>query len=213
MLKKLLAVNHDKRDEKWVDEFLEIIGEAEVSLLSPDPQQGPDGFPYLMVSTDAGVEPFSDIVSWCAEKGIGIALNPQSETPDFVFTYGMLWNFALRGEFLSEADERESEKQIRIQGEQQMFAGKPSENFWPPFARTIFKEFLVQQGLLKTSTILLSEEKEGPMDLAFSLESMGNPPEPEWDGILEAFSWFFPRHYSLALLSEKSISGVEFEII
>lgn len=211
MLSKLLTVKQADRDDKWVDDFLAAIADSNVSLLSPDPQQGPDGFPYLMVSTDEAVEPFRDIVEWCAEKGIGIAINPQSETADYVFTYGMLWNFAIRGEFLSEVENLNEQKEIRLEAEQQLFAGKPSDGFWPAPARQNFKEFLVQQGILQPRAIMLSEVEGGPMDLSFSLESLSNPPEPEWDGILEAFSWFFPRHYSLALLSEKSIAGVEFD--
>ncbi len=213
MLSKMLMTPIDKRDDQWVDQFLATLKDSHVQLLSPDPQQGPDGFPYLMVSTSEGVEPFRDIVSWCAEKGIGIAINPQKETADYVFTYGMLWNFAVRGEFFTEVDPVTSSKDIRLQNEQELFTGKPNESYWPSVARKNFKEFLVQQGIVQGRAILLSEEKNGPADLAFSLESIGNPPEPEWDGILEAFSWFFPGHYSLALLSEKNLNGAEFELI
>ncbi len=159
MLSKLLTTKPADRDEKWVDDFLEALADSDVSLISPDPQQGPDGFPYLMVSTK----------------------------------------------------ELNEEKEIRLQADQQLFTGKPSEAYWPDVARKTFKEFLVQQGILQPRVILLSEEEGGPMDLAFSLESLSNPPEAEWDGVLEAFSWFFPRHYSLALLSEKSIAGAQFE--
>jgi len=211
MLSKLLTVKINARDEKWVDDFLKEIAAAKVKLLSPDPQEGPDGFPYMMVSTDEAAEPFRDIAVWCADKGIGIAVNPHKDTADFVFTYGMLWNFAVRGEFITDGEITHDKKEIRLQADQQLFAGKPSENFWPPPARKNFKEFLVQQGILQPRSILLAEEEGGPLDLAFSLESLSNPPEPEWDGILEAFSWFFPRHYSLALLSENSITGVEFD--
>lgn len=209
MLNQLLSVPFDARDEKWVDDFLkEFIG-TNIQLLSPDPQEGPDGFPYLMASTDKGDEPSRDVITWAAQKGIGLAVNPQKEIADFVFTYGMLWNFAIRGEFFT-AETPTEKGQIILRDKQELFAGAPAETFWPPFARQIFKEFLMQQGILQGRFILLSEKENGPMDLAFSLESLQNPPEPEWDGILEGFSWFFPSHYSLALVSEKNISGMKF---
>ena len=42
-------------------------------------------------------------------------------------------------------------------------------------------------------------------DLCFSLESLGNPPDNEHEGIAEALSWFLPTHYSIVLISEKSL--------
>ena len=76
--------------------------------------------------------------------------------------------------------------------------------------RKIFKEFLLQQGVMQPKVLMLSEVSDGPMDLTFSLESLGNPKKAEWEGILEAFSWFFPRHYSLSIVSEKNILGHSF---
>ena len=51
---------------------------------------------------------------------------------------------------------------------------------------------------------MISENKTD-YDLAFSLESLGNPPDKEHIGILEALSWFFPTHYSLMLISQKGL--------
>ena len=121
----------------------------------------------------------------------------------------MLWNYVERGEFLTQTTMQKS-GEIQLTQNGQLFAGVPSEAYWPAMRRKIFKEFLLQQGVIQAKVLMLSEAKEGPMDLAFSLESLGNPQKAEWQGILEAFSWFFPRHYSLSIVSEKNILGHSF---
>lgn len=180
------------------------LQDSACKVISPDPQEGPDGFPYLFVSTEgAGDDQFRNIANWCASRGIGVVINPSKEGADYIFTYGMLWNYILRGEFLTSAPAREGGA-LNIQPGQNLHAGLPSEDYWPSAVRKIFKEFLLQQGIMDLRSILLMEAPGAPVDLCFSLESLGNPPEKEWPGILEAFSWFFPRHYSLSLISEKN---------
>jgi hypothetical protein len=46
-------------------------------------------------------------------------------------------------------------------------------------------------------------------DLAFSLDSLGNPTADEHNGLAEAIAWFLPAHYSIALVSEKVITGFQ----
>jgi len=180
------------------------LQEQPCSVLVADPQEGPDGFPYLMVSTDnKNGDNFKNIANWCASRGIGAVINPSEEGADYIFTYGMLWNYILRGEFLSSATSKTTGALNIVPG-QALHAGIPSEDFWPTAVRKIFKEFLLQQGVLDLKSVLLMETPDGPADLCFSLESLGNPPQEEWEGILEGFSWFFPRHYSLSLISEKN---------
>lgn len=193
-----------------MNEFLEKPELQKVQVLSENPQEGPDGFPYMLLSTEGGSEPFLNLVQWGGDRGIGLAINPQKETPDFVFTYGMLWNFKVRGEFITLQSTRTDLGDFLIKNQQSFFAGAPSEAYWPEPQRKIFREFLLQQGILQAKIIMLSEKKEGPMDLVFSWESLGQPPQEELAGLLEAFSWFFPRHYSLLILSEKNINGVDF---
>jgi hypothetical protein len=193
-----------------MQDFLSHPQNQKVKLLSEDPQTGPDGFPYMVLSTEGEAsEPFLNLVKWGADRGIGLVVNPQKEAPDLVLTYGMLWNYVERGEFLTETPTQKS-GDIQIAQNAQLFAGVPSESYWPAARRKIFKEFLLQQGVIQAKVLMLSEKSDGPMDLTFSLESLGSPEKPEWAGILEAFSWFFPRHYSLSILSEKNILGHSF---
>jgi hypothetical protein len=53
--------------------------------------------------------------------------------------------------------------------------------------------------------ILVMSTDRKHYDLAFSLESLGNPPTKEHQGIAEAITWFLPPHYSVVLVSEKDL--------
>ena len=69
-----------------MQDFLSHPQNQKVILLNEDPQNGPDGFPYMMLSTEGAVkEPFLNLVKWAADRGIGLVVNPQKETPDFIF--------------------------------------------------------------------------------------------------------------------------------
>ena len=67
--------------------------------------------------------------------------------------------------------------------------------------RKVIKEFFVQQGVLAPKILAFSLDGKS-FDLAFSIESLGNPKESEHEGILEAIAWFLPPHYQVSLVSE-----------
>lgn len=209
-MEEMLKVPFEERDEQWEDEFFKAIREWNFEFLSDSPIEGPDGMPYLAVKTVEEGEPASKVFDWLGEKGVGLAVNPNKETPDYVFSYGMIWNFLLNGEFMTRTEENsEGGKELDIEPGQEMMAGTPSESYLPPHVRGLFREFLVQQGVHKPRVVMLSQDSKN-YDLCFSLESLGNPPQEEWQGILEAFSWFFPLHYSFSILSEDMIQGIDF---
>lgn len=205
-LDDLFKVDLEFRDADWEESFFKSFLRSNVKVVFSDPKPGPDGWPYLFVETTKEAdEPVSKIVSWLAERGIGLALNIQKPMPDFVFTYGMLWNYRERGEFLSTAPKIEA-GEIRLGNGEQVFIGEPSEIFLPKYVRAILKQFFFDQGVHGVKTMMMSKDQKH-YDLCFSLESLGNPPEKERAGIAEAIAWFLPAHYSVALLSEKAVEG------
>lgn len=208
-MKEILAVPVEDRDEAWELSFFKALPKAQFQFLSESPIEGPDGMPYLAVNIADEGEPADKVLDWLGEKGVGLVINPNDGQPDYVFSYGMIWNFLLHGEFLTETDRDDPQKEIEMTPGQEMMAGTPSESYLPPHVRTLFREFLSQQGVLKPRVVMLSQDSVN-YDLCFSLESLGNPPQEEWQGVLEAFSWFFPLHYSFSILSEESIQGIEF---
>lgn len=204
-LQELLNVKAKLRDANWEIKFLEMISHSSVRVLSQDPQEGPDGFPYLLITTygESHEEPFLKVAQWCADAGVGIVLNPTEEGEDYLFTFGMLWNFKYRGEFFSEWSH-----QSQAESSQKMVIRQMTELYWPDKPRKIFKEFLLQQNIFRPRVCLFSKTAQSDPELGISLDSVGSPPSHEHSGILEAFSWFFPRHYTLVFLQESQM-GVE----
>lgn len=207
---ELLNVKQVLRDEKWEENFLQILPNQKLVLINDQPQNGPDGWPYLLTKIETAdlkspveSESFLNLNSWLSEKGIGLVINPQKNYPDYVFTYGMLWYFKFNGKFLEKnASISKENLDNPLDLSAQHWSGDPSESFLPTSVRKILKQFFMDQGVLDLKVGMLSSDQTN-FDLCFSIESLGNPPKKEWKGILEAISWFLPAHYSLRLLSEK----------
>jgi hypothetical protein len=206
-LQQLLSKPDSERNPQWEDQFLAALSEGNVKLLSPDPQEGPDGWPYLMVTTDMATptagesESFQKIMQWVSSRGIGLAVNPQKEYPDFVLTFGMLWSFRETGKFIHREVQSPSTPQsnkLEFTQKDLQHAGTPTEKFLPPYVRTILKSFFRDQGVFSPRILLVSLDGKN-YDLAFSAESLGHPPQQEWAGIAEAIAWFLPSHYSVVI--------------
>lgn len=206
-LNELLAVKSKLRDGEWETNFLSSVQAGQIRVLSQDPQSGPEGFPYLLTTSygEGQQDPFQRVAHWCADTGVGIVLNPTEDGEDYMFTFGMLWNYKYRGEFYSFW----SHDEASTDGDK-MVIRKMTDVFWPEKPRRIFREFLMQQSILSPKVVLFSKTAKSDPELGISLESLGNPPAAEHQGILEAFSWFFPRHYTLLLVKESDIGAQHF---
>lgn len=212
-LSQLLQTSAESRDFQWEDEFLTQLASTKVHVLSPDPQTGPDQWPYLMVGTDQAQAPEDSaeetqkILAWLAERGIGLVVNPTKEYPDFVLSYGMVWNFRETGRFI---DRRQtlgsdaSQDEVSYTQETLKNAGPPTEQYLPAYVRNILRQFFRDQGILQIKILVMSTDNVN-YDLAISLESLKNPPAHEHAGIAEAISWFLPPHYNIVLISEKGL--------
>jgi len=219
-LSDLLKFEPSARDREWEYAFLHAFPQAKLKILSETPSQGPDGWPYLLVQIDeTATESAQKVLSWLSDKGIGLVVNPKKDAPDYVFTYGMIWNYRERSEFLSQSGldrERVSVQKIELAGGQKVFAGPPSDSYLPTYARHILKAFFRDNGI-GTMKVLVMRDDSGAVasvsdpapperyDLCFSLEALGTPPATEHKGILEALSWFLPAHYSLMVISENGL--------
>ncbi len=193
------------RDADWEQTFLHLFPMINVTIARPDPQTGPDNWPYLFVEvTDSSEEPVLRVIEWLSERGIGLAINPQKAIPDFVLTYGMLCNYRMSGYLITDQSDF-GPKEIQAENNQ-IFVAEPNEHYLPSYLREIIRNFFKDQKISKPRLTLISQDQK-LYDLAFSLESLGSPPEHEHTGICEALSWFLPAHYGIVLVSEKRISG------
>ena len=208
-MKKLLEVPQSQRDPNWEDQFLVKLTGCSFRLQQDHPINGPDNMPYLPVQIVERGEPAVKVLRWLSDKGVGLVVNPEKMTPDYVLTFGMVWNFIENGKFIEKSESKVSAESFEITEGQQLYAGLPSDTYLPRRIRKIIREFLKEQGIPEPKIVLLSQNNED-FDLCFSAESLGNPPAAEWRGILEGFSWFFPLHYSLSILSEQSIKDFQF---
>jgi hypothetical protein len=192
------------RDAAWENSFFKSLTEGKITLLSPEPISGPDGWPYLLAeTTEKSEEPTQQVLQWLSTRGIGLVINPQREYPDYVFTFGMIWSFRETG-FFYRQNPAKKDGTTEFSSASIAHAGTLSKSYLPDYARSILKEFFRDQGLLEPRVLLVSSDRLN-YDLAISLESLGNPPANEHAGIAEAISWFLPPHYSLLLVSEQGL--------
>lgn len=216
-IQNLLNVPVSQRGDSWESDFLRELPKASVRIVDDTAVAGPDGWPYLLLATDLSpsnggavdsdrVDSLANVARWLATRGLGLVLNPEKAMPDFVMSYGMVWNFRERGEFLSVADKRTGGP-VEIRDGQQLHAGPPSLSYLPEDVRLILREFLKQQRVFEPRVLMISTDNQATWDLAFSLESLGSPPAAEHNGIAEALAWFLPAHYSVALINESSVPG------
>lgn len=215
MLQEHLLTKEDDRNQTWDEKFFKILSESDLRIMSEDPQQGPDGWPYLMTETLTisrseieKIDSAQKIFHWLSTRGIGLVVNPRRlPYPDYVFSYGMIWSFRETGYFMK-YNVHNPQKEFQIDGNTQIKTGPPSSEYLPTYVRQIVKNFLVDQGVINPQVLMVAVDGMN-YDLCFSLESFGNPPDSEHSGILEALAWFLPPHYSLALVSSKGFPSFE----
>jgi hypothetical protein len=158
----------------------------------------------IAIDSESG-EPVTKVIHWLSERGIGMVLNPDKETPDYLFPYGVLWNFRETGSFYSPLPERESGR-FQIAPGQKVMTGDVTEKILPGYARKIVRQFFADQGVFAPKAMMLSLDGR-EYDICFSLESLKSPPAHEHANLAEAISWFLPAHYVVTLLSEKMLDG------
>jgi len=203
-LNELVQAPDSERSTTWENHFFHALTSGKLKLLTPEPQTGPDNWPYLLAETgEDASELTQNVLQWLSERGVGLAINPRKEYPDYVFSYGMIWSFKETGFFFKPIQERPVGT-VQLETKNLQHAGPPTEEYLPGYVRKIIREFFRDQGILRPKVLVLSTDQVN-YDLAFSLESLGKPPEKEHQGIAEAISWFLPPHYSLMLISEEGL--------
>ncbi len=192
----LIQQPESQRDEKWEAEFLTQFAQLKVELVGDQAQTGPDGFPYFYVKTGPeGQESVRDVVQWLSNKGIGLVVNPQKMMPDYVFTYGMIWNYVETGRFLS-PEPLQSPESADPGG---LISGPPSEKYLPPYVRGVLREFLQAQGFAAPKVLVVSSQDYRLVDLVISADSLAGLAKSEHVKFAEMVSWFLPLHYNLVV--------------
>lgn len=201
----LIQQPESRRDTQWEGQFLQTFPQMKVELESDQAKAGPDGWPYFFVKTAPdGSEPVKDILEWLAGRGIGLVVNAHKMMPDYVFTYGMLWNFVETGRFLEPQIERPAGS-VTYSPDKPLVVGPPSEKYLPLYVREVLKEFLTAQGYLAPRVLVVSSQDYKEVDLVFSTESLNSLPTDQHKVLAEQLAWFLPLHYNLVLGSEQGM--------
>lgn len=204
-LYQLISQPESYRDDEWERAFLESFVEAKVAMAAEEPQRGPDGWPYLFVKTSAEAkEPVARVLQWLSERGVGLAVNPHKMVPDYIFPYGMIWNYRETGQFLSSTPVSGAGPVTHKQDEKWIF-GAPTEKFLPLYVKRVLREFFAAQNFPEPKILVATSPDYSQTDLLFSLESLGSPGTHDHRRLAEVISWFLPLHYSIVLANEAGL--------
>jgi hypothetical protein len=204
-LYQLISQPESYRDDEWERAFLQSIVDAKVEIVSEEAQRGPDGWPYLFVKTSVvAKEPVARVLNWLSERGVGLAINPHKMMPDYIFTYGMIWNYRETGQFMSPLTSEAADR-VTYKAEDKWVFGAPTEKYLPLYVRRVLRDFFVAQKLTPPTILVATSPDYKQTDLLVSLESLGEPPQAEHQRIAEFIGWFLPMHYSIVLANESGL--------
>ena len=193
---QLIETPSAKRDSAWEQSFLNSFSESELYLRSDEPFLGPDGFSYMDVSTSEGAHKLKleDFMSWCGHAGVGLVVNLKAnKTPDYVFSYGMVWNYLLRQTFLNEEPEQSSPESDTL------MVHKILEGYLPQYVRENIKDFLVSNKIEDTKIGLVSRGDKTAYEILWYFPKNKDLSENDQKALLESIAWFLPLDYKMAL--------------
>ncbi|MBK7407259.1 MAG: hypothetical protein IPL49_18700 [Saprospirales bacterium] len=203
-LETLFEVPKEARDESWLAPFLEAIPTAGLASADPQVLSGPDGFPYFALYSP---QPGQDFEPFCIQQlipdlllrnGVGVAINPSPEGVDWVFTYGDILNWHLRGVFYSPVTEPQEPVEEEEPGT--LIIEKTPDDVLPMKAREVLRGFLKSKGVARPQAFLLCQTTENDIlkSLVFNIfEEDFDTPEA-FNTLMEQVQWFLPKHYYLS---------------
>lgn len=215
ILVDLCSVPQEDRDENWFAEFIKNVPLASFKTTEKQVITGPDGFPYFQLELpEPGVQ-FQCYVldnmvyDFLLTNGIGVVINSSKAQPDWVFTYGDIFNYAIKKDFYNKDNtnfNRAGEEPITPTDlNNNVMVGQPSEFILPNPARAVLKGFLQFKQIQEPKVLLMTmvtPDKREAQDLVFNFTPQDFPSQEEFQATIQQMQWFLPRHYSLAFFQE-----------
>ena len=133
----LFQIPQEQRDDNWRQTFYDNVQSASYACGNPQIFAGPDGFPYFVLKTPEANQPFESFCirnmkdDFLLERGFGVAINPNGNSVDWVFSYGDIVNLHLNKEFFTKTDNVELENVVTIKKEEKVLLAQPSESYLP----------------------------------------------------------------------------------
>lgn len=226
-LADLLFVPRDQRGPDWVRQFYAAIGDAGMTTTSDQILQGPDGFSYFVLNMPAPNRDFqplslAQVLDFCLENSLGVVVEPQPEPPERVIPFGQLWSKKELGRFdftLEPDPEGETATEVRspvvpsdLAGKPAVLVGQPNQYYFPAFARSAVRKFLVSQGHETPGVLLLSNPSQTPLEMViFSVFPEDFADQNDFSNFMQHLAWFFPPHYQLSSISKTSELAKSFQ--
>jgi hypothetical protein len=210
---ELFQVASGQRDDAWIEKFFANVVDASFRCETPQIFTGPDGFPYFSLLSPEPLQPFdsfciSNLVEAATDDGYGIALNRRADGVDWVFSYGDLLTLRLTGslEIAKKPAADEIDGKVVVPDNEPVLIGSPAETFLPAYAKAVIRRFMEESlGVAKPGMFLMSRPNDPrPEQLVFSIFPEQYGSEAEFMGVLQKFSWFLPRRYSVTGISQTS---------
>lgn len=199
-----------RRDLNWEKSLSKGFFESPIYLIDDQPFQGPDGFSYMQISSKKGKKgeeiEKADFLNWCYQSGLGLVLNlKEKQAPDFVFNYGMVWNYLLRDKFVNEVPKLKEDSD-------ETYVHEISEGYLPKEVRGVIKHFLDMNNIQDAKISLVSGGDQTPYELLWFFKDLQETPDAEKTSLLEALSWFLPLDYRLAWAESEDLE-LKFQIL
>lgn len=209
-IRELFEVPRDARDAAWQDSFEAAIRLAPFVKLEGQIQQGPDDFPYLVLTTPKD-EPLEALVSVggiveeCTERGLGVVIDPGPHGPAWVFHYGQLWSLREYDSFRGDPQDEPAQQDGDQPAEQDraVMVGQPSERMLPPYARRVLNAYLHQAvGVPEPKVFVLVDPTQRPSrNLVFNVHPENFREPGAIQSVLNSLSWFLPPGRGLVATS------------
>lgn len=204
IINALCEIPREQRDAVWVERFFDALPDASMATREGQVFRGPEGFTYFDLHIPEPGKPFetfcvSQLLEHCTTGGLGIAVNPEKQPPDWVFSYGDLWGLRHAGSLRL----REPNPGQLSQGGQVLVAA-PSEQLLPTWARGVLKSFIGWLKVPEPKVLLLVSQEARPAEtLVFNVhaEDLG---QEAFANAQRMLSWFIPPHLNVAYVNKGS---------
>lgn len=213
LVQELLAVPREARDQAWQAGFDEAIRVAPFVKLDGKILQGPDDFPYLVLTTrrDEALETcvsVGGVAEECTERGLGIVIDPGPDGPTWVFHYGQLWSLREYDSFRGDPDDEPADRPADqvVEEDRAVMVGQPSEHMLPGYARKVLDAYLRQAvGVPRPRVFVLIDPTQRPArNLVFNVHPENFKEPDAITTILGSLGWFLPPGRGVLAISVRA---------
>ncbi len=233
----LCDVPSEDRDGAWQSAFFSVIATASFSCNDPQVILGPDGFPYFGLNlptphTEFECYSIAHLLEFLTTEGIGVVINPLAEGgPDWVFSYGDIWNYRETGEFIPKApryDNPQAENGVGPKEDKdgsdveigdaaaanaEILISYPSEQMLPTYVRQAISSGLVHNFKIKTPSafMIFDSELNPAQNLVFNIFAEDFENKADLESAQNFVLWSLPRDYGVVGIERGSSLSESFE--